>query len=53
MRELLSYISRNYRAKSVTLGHRPDNTAAARLYSSLGFRVTAKTDTEVTMKLSI
>jgi diamine N-acetyltransferase len=53
MREIIDLLKDQYGCRRVKLGHRPNNTVAARLYESLGFREVGRTEKEVIRCLEI
>lgn len=47
MRQLMRHMIEKHGCDTLILGHRPNNTIAAALYESLGFKVIDQTDDEI------
>jgi len=52
LEKLIGYIRRNYEGDSLTIGHRPENIVAEKLYSSFGFIEISRTKKEVLRRLT-
>jgi len=47
LRNIIDLLRDQHGCQSIKVGHRPDNTAAAKLYESLGFREIGRTGKEI------
>jgi diamine N-acetyltransferase len=53
LRKMIDLLRHRHGCRRIKLGHRPDNTVAAELYESLGFREIGRTEKEIIRCLEI